>query len=57
MKIDCSKCAHCHSCLAVCPMGAIQPAPDNPSTLAIDTTKCVNCGQCASVCPMGAISK
>ena len=57
MKIDCSKCAHCHSCLAVCPMGAIQPAPDNPSTLAIDTSKCVNCGQCASVCPMGAISK
>lgn len=54
MKIDENKCMGCHSCQAVCPMGAI--TVDENGKCKIDSTKCVNCGTCASVCPANAIS-
>ena len=53
-KIDCSKCLGCHSCMAMCPMGAISVNAEGKCE--IDTSKCVSCGTCASMCPAGAIT-
>lgn len=52
-KIATPKCLSCHTCMAVCPMGAIVIGPEGKP--AIDSTKCASCGTCASVCPIGAI--
>jgi ferredoxin len=41
----------CHSCLDVCPAGAITTSP----WLELDTEKCNSCGACASVCRTGAL--
>ena len=53
-QIDSAKCIGCHSCMGMCPMGAISAGPDGKCV--IDTTKCVSCGTCASVCPVSAIA-
>lgn len=53
-KIDSNKCVGCHSCMAVCPMGAI--TVDSNGKCIIDTAKCMSCGTCAGICPMSAIS-
>ena len=53
MKIDSTKCLGCHTCKAMCMMGAIKI--DENGKCVIDSTKCVSCGTCASVCPANAI--
>ena len=53
-KIDSAKCIGCHTCMGMCPAGAISTAAD--SKCVIDTNKCMSCGTCAAVCPMGAVA-
>ena len=53
-KIDKSKCIGCHSCMGMCPVGAI--SVDANGKCVIDATKCISCGTCASICPVGAIT-
>ena len=53
-KIDSAKCIGCHTCMGMCPAGAISTAADG--TCVIDTNKCMSCGTCAAVCPMGAVA-
>lgn len=48
------------SCVSVCPVGCIHPAPGEPGfgtseILHIDPTVCIDCGACADACPVGAI--
>lgn len=48
------------SCVAVCPVDAIHPRPDEPEFLTtdmvyIDLQNCIDCGACAHVCPVSAI--
>ena len=52
-KTDSSKCIGCHTCMGMCPAGAISTSTDGKCV--IDTGKCMSCGTCAAVCPMGAI--
>lgn len=44
-------CIHCGSCVAACPVKAIDP--HRPGL--IDRAICIQCGQCASVCPAAAM--
>ena len=53
-KIDNAKCIGCHSCMGMCPVGAISVGNDGKCV--IDASKCISCGTCASICPVGAIS-
>ena len=53
-KIDSAKCIGCHTCMGMCPAGAISTAVDGKCV--IDTNKCMSCGTCAAVCPMGAVA-
>ena len=53
-KIDKTKCIGCHSCMGMCPVGAI--SIDGDGKCVIDPSKCISCGTCASICPVGAIS-
>ncbi len=53
-KIEPSKCISCHTCMSVCPVGAIGMAQDGKCT--IDSAKCMSCGTCVGVCPVGAIA-
>lgn len=53
-KINPNKCIACHTCMGVCPVGAISTREDGKCQ--IDKTKCITCGSCASVCPVDAIS-
>ena len=52
-KIDSGKCIGCHTCMGMCPAGAISVGVDGKCV--IDSGKCMSCGTCAAVCPMGAI--
>ena len=52
-KIDNAKCIGCHTCMGICPVGAITVGPDGKCI--IDQSKCLSCGTCAAVCPVGAI--
>ena len=52
-KINPSKCAICHGCVGVCPMGAITIGADGKPT--INAAMCVSCGTCAATCPATAI--
>ncbi|WP_059006879.1 FAD-dependent oxidoreductase [Streptomyces specialis] len=48
------------SCVAVCPVNCIHPAPGEPDfgtteTLYIDPRTCIDCGACTDACPVDAI--
>jgi NAD-dependent dihydropyrimidine dehydrogenase PreA subunit len=48
-----------NSCLEVCPVDCIHPAPTEPdydecTQLFIDPTECIDCGACAEACPVDA---
>jgi NAD-dependent dihydropyrimidine dehydrogenase PreA subunit len=48
-------------CIAVCPVDAIHPTPNNPAIATadqvyIDASECICCGLCVSECPAHAIS-
>ena len=49
-----SGCVGCMSCVAACPVEAIE---DAGGVAKIDETKCVNCGTCAAQCPVSAIEE
>ena len=47
------------SCVEVCPVDCIHPAPDEPDyaeaeMLFIDPVECIDCGVCAEACPVEA---
>ncbi|MDI5973751.1 FAD-dependent oxidoreductase [Streptomyces sp. SL13] len=49
------------SCIAVCPVNCIHPAPGEPDfgtteVLYIDPRTCIDCGACADACPVDAVS-
>ena len=49
------------SCVAVCPVDCIHPAPDEPAFAAaeqlyIDPEECIDCDACVEACPVDAIS-
>lgn len=53
-------CAADASCVVVCPVNCIHPAPGEPGfaeaeMLYIDAAGCVGCGACVTSCPAGAI--
>jgi ferredoxin--NADP+ reductase len=48
------------SCVSVCPVNCIHPAPDEPDfghtdMLYVDPDTCIDCGACADACPVDAI--
>src|SRR5699024_854635 len=48
------------SCVSVCPVNCIHPAPGEPDfgytdTLYIDPHTCIDCGACADACPVDAV--
>lgn len=48
------------SCVQVCPVDCIHPAPDEPGNdetaqLFIDPDDCIDCAACVDVCPVTAI--
>ena len=49
-----SGCVGCMSCVAACPVEAIE---DAGGVAKIDESKCVNCGTCAAQCPVSAIEE
>ncbi|WP_374999512.1 4Fe-4S binding protein [Aeromicrobium sp. CTD01-1L150] len=53
-------CCNDASCVDVCPVDCIHPAPDDPGfataeMLYIDPGECIDCGACVPVCPTAAI--
>ncbi|RZT07718.1 ferredoxin--NADP+ reductase [Mycobacterium sp. BK558] len=53
-------CCNDATCVAVCPVNCIHPAPDEPGyataeMLYIDPQTCIDCGACVDVCPVEAI--
>jgi ferredoxin len=49
------------SCIKVCPVDCIHPAPDEPGyaeaeQLYIDPIECIDCGACVDECPVEAIA-
>ncbi|MEU6174244.1 FAD-dependent oxidoreductase [Streptantibioticus parmotrematis] len=48
------------SCIAVCPVNCIHPAPGEPDfgttdVLYVDPRTCIDCGACADACPVDAV--
>lgn len=53
-------CCNDATCVSVCPVNCIHPAPDEPGyataeMLYIDPQTCIDCGACVDVCPVEAI--
>ncbi|HVW44877.1 MAG TPA: FAD-dependent oxidoreductase [Amycolatopsis sp.] len=53
-------CCNDATCVSVCPVNCIHPAPDEPGygtaeMLHIDPATCIDCGACVDVCPVDAI--
>lgn len=53
-------CCNDATCVSVCPVNCIHPAPDEPGyataeMLYIDPQTCIDCGACVEVCPVEAI--
>jgi pyruvate formate lyase activating enzyme len=47
------KCIGCQTCVANCPAGALQPAPDGG--IRINHARCLHCGNCDARCPAKAL--
>ncbi|RYJ01872.1 MAG: 4Fe-4S dicluster domain-containing protein, partial [Actinomycetales bacterium] len=48
------------SCMSVCPVNCIHPAPGEPDfghteMVYVDPRSCIDCGACADACPVSAI--
>jgi NAD-dependent dihydropyrimidine dehydrogenase PreA subunit len=54
VKIDYDKCAHCGTCVSVCPMGVYRDTGDRVE--AANVEECVACMSCEPACPAGAIT-
>lgn len=53
-------CVADYSCLEICPVGCIHPAPDDPAfdrteQLYIDPASCIDCAACVDACPVDAV--
>lgn len=55
IKIDTTACTLCHSCVSVCPVGAVLDGNDKPQLNFIEDL-CVQCGLCETACPEDAIT-
>ncbi len=52
--VDKNKCISCGTCVAICPVGAIDFDKDGKAK--IDKNKCIHCGSCEASCPVEAIT-
>ena len=53
-------CCNDASCVEVCPVDCIHPAPEEPDfataeMLYIHPDECIDCGACVDACPVGAV--
>ena len=53
-------CCNDASCMSVCPVNCIHPAPGEPDfghteMVYVDPRSCIDCGACADACPVSAI--
>ncbi|HIU63723.1 MAG TPA: electron transfer flavoprotein subunit alpha [Candidatus Avacidaminococcus intestinavium] len=53
INVDREKCIGCESCVAVCPVGALDMVEEKAL---INQDTCLSCGACISECPVDAIS-
>lgn len=54
IKVNQQTCTLCHSCVSVCPMGAVLDGVDKPQLNFVEDL-CVQCGLCETACPEDAI--
>ena len=54
IRVDESKCDFCGTCVAVCPVDAIEVLE---SEVIIDESTCTSCLYCVFVCPWGALEE
>jgi len=54
IKVDAQTCTLCHSCVSVCPVGAVLDGVEQPQLNFIEDL-CVQCGLCETACPEDAI--
>ena len=54
INVDREKCIGCESCVAVCPVGALQMVDGKAD---INQDNCVSCGACIGECPVEAIGR
>jgi ferredoxin len=55
VQVDTNGCTLCHSCVSVCPEGALLDGGDQPQLNFIEDL-CVQCGLCETACPEKVIS-
>lgn len=54
ISVDRKKCDFCGTCVAVCPVDAIEVLE---SVVIIDEDTCTQCLNCVAVCPWGALEE
>jgi len=54
IEVNTQACTLCHSCVSVCPVGAVLDGVDQPQLNFIEDL-CVQCGLCETACPEDAI--
>ncbi|MDC9724994.1 MAG: 4Fe-4S binding protein [Gammaproteobacteria bacterium] len=54
IQVNTQTCTLCHSCVSVCPVGAVLDGVDQPQLNFIEDL-CVQCGLCETACPEDAI--
>ena len=52
--IDYAKCAHCGTCIGVCPMGVYEDKGEQVA--AVKVKECIACMSCVPACPTNAIN-